>query len=166
MPHLDRTISRPRLAGLLAICLLLVGAVSAGFAQSAAAPVGAQSIAVLPAAGMAGVPVAQPLHMPKNAARAALIKRGEYLAVAGDCQYCHSVPGGTPFAGGNPLQTPFGAVYSPNITPDKADGIGNYTNAQFWNVLHRGIAPWHCTGALAARIPGLFVPRHAVAELQ
>jgi mono/diheme cytochrome c family protein len=98
-------------------------------------------IAVNPPAGMSGDPVAQPLNMPTDPTMAAKIARGQYLAVAGDCQYCHSIPGGPPFAGGQPVQTPFGDLFSPNITPDKNFGIGNYTDAQFWNVLHNGISP-------------------------
>ncbi|MGN6669134.1 MAG: cytochrome c, partial [Trinickia sp.] len=49
--------------------------------------------------------------------QAALIKRGEYLARAGDCIACHTVRGGQQFAGGLPMATPFGTLYTPNITP-------------------------------------------------
>lgn len=101
----------------------------------------ADKISDMPPPGMAGDMVAQPVSQPASPNQAALIARGKYLAVAGDCQYCHSTPGGAPYAGGVPLQTPFGDIFSPNITPDKATGIGNYTDAQFWNVLHNGIAP-------------------------
>ncbi len=132
------------------ILLLAAGIVSfgtlwlvSGVAQPVTPTTSPGNIAILPPAGMAGDPVAQPVKMPSNPAQAALIRRGEYLAVAGDCQYCHSLPGGTPYAGGVPLQTPFGAIFSPNITPDKTYGIGSYSNAQFWNVLHRGISPGH-----------------------
>jgi mono/diheme cytochrome c family protein len=99
------------------------------------------TISVNPPAGMSGDPIAQPVNMPSDPAASAKIARGEYLAVAGDCQYCHSVTGGLPFAGGQPVQTPFGDLFSPNITPDKKYGIGNYTDTQFWNVLHNGISP-------------------------
>ena len=60
------------------------------------------------------------------AARAddALIARGEYLARAGDCIACHTEPGGALFAGGRAMPTPFGTIYSSNITPDPATGIG------------------------------------------
>jgi mono/diheme cytochrome c family protein len=58
----------------------------------------------------------------------ALIKRGEYLATAGDCMACHSTEKGKPFAGGLPLQVPMlGTIYSSNITPDPQTGIGNWT---------------------------------------
>jgi mono/diheme cytochrome c family protein len=126
------------------LCALLAGvAVWRAQAQDAQGPVAASggTIAVQPPAGMAGDPVAQPVTTPADPKLAAQIARGEYLAVAGDCQYCHSIPGGAPYAGAQPVQTPFGNLFSPNITPDKTYGIGSYTDAQFWNVMHNGIAP-------------------------
>ncbi|MEZ8294441.1 c-type cytochrome [Vibrio splendidus] len=54
------------------------------------------------------------------------VERGEYLAYAGDCVACHSAEGGEPFAGGLPFVTPFGTVYSTNITPHTTEGIGTY----------------------------------------
>jgi alcohol dehydrogenase (quinone), cytochrome c subunit len=68
-----------------------------------------------------------------------LIVRGEYLARAGDCVACHTAAGGKPFAGGLAIATPIGTVYSSNITPDKANGIGNYTEAEFDQALRHGI---------------------------
>ncbi|GAD80179.1 c-type cytochrome [Vibrio ezurae] len=59
------------------------------------------------------------------------IKRGEYLAHAGDCVACHSAEGGEPFAGGLPFVTPFGTVYSTNITPHASEGIGEYSYEDF-----------------------------------
>ncbi len=72
-----------------------------------------------------------------GAARA--MDRGEYLARAGDCVACHSVPGGKAFAGGLKMGTPLGNIYSTNITPDKETGIGNYTLADFDAALRRGV---------------------------
>ncbi|HEX4112204.1 MAG TPA: cytochrome c [Stellaceae bacterium] len=66
--------------------------------------------------------------------------RGEYLARAGDCVSCHSVPGGKAFAGGLKMGTPLGNIYATNITPDKATGIGDYTLADFDRALRRGVA--------------------------
>src|ERR1700729_2642876 len=66
------------------------------------------------------------------------IERGRYLAVLGDCAACHTRPGGAPFAGGVALQTPFGTLVAPNITPDPDTGIGNMTNEEFLAVLHEG----------------------------
>ncbi|MCS0582862.1 cytochrome c [Massilia pinisoli] len=69
------------------------------------------------------------------------IARGAYLARAGDCMACHTARGGTPYAGARALATPFGTVYAPNITPDRATGIGTWTADDFWHALHNGIAP-------------------------
>jgi len=66
------------------------------------------------------------------------IERGRYLAVLSDCAACHTKPGGAPFAGGVALQTPFGILVAPNITPDPDTGIGNMTNDEFLAVLHEG----------------------------
>lgn len=71
-----------------------------------------------------------------------LIKRGEYLAKAGDCIACHTntPKKGPAFAGGLPMPTPFGTIYSPNITPDKETGIGNWTEDQFIRAMREGIS--------------------------
>jgi mono/diheme cytochrome c family protein len=74
-----------------------------------------------------------------HAAEDDLVKRGEYLAKAGDCIACHSAPQGKPFAGGLPLATPLGEIVSTNITPSKTSGIGNYTLDQFSAALRRGV---------------------------
>jgi mono/diheme cytochrome c family protein len=68
-----------------------------------------------------------------------LIRRGEYLAIAGDCVACHTAPGGEPFAGGLALPTPIGEIVATNITPSKLHGIGNYTLAQFSAALRLGV---------------------------
>ena len=67
------------------------------------------------------------------------VTRGAYLAKAADCMPCHTTIGGKPFAGGLKLDTPFGALYSPNITPDPDSGIGRWTYENFKNALHDGI---------------------------
>nr|WP_245616618.1 cytochrome c [Paraburkholderia acidipaludis] len=72
---------------------------------------------------------------------AALIARGAYLAKAGDCAACHNAADHTPFAGGMPLNSPFGSIYASNITPDPEHGIGRYMPAQFAAALQRGEAP-------------------------
>jgi len=72
-------------------------------------------------------------------AGAALIKRGEYLARAGDCVACHTADKGRPFAGGLPINTPFGTIYTPNITSDPDTGIGRWTDADFLRAMHEGI---------------------------
>ena len=68
-----------------------------------------------------------------------LIQRGEYLARAGDCVACHTAAGGKPFAGGSEMPTPFGAISVPNITPDIATGIGDWTDDEFYRAMHQGI---------------------------
>ncbi len=76
---------------------------------------------------------------PPDTSNADLIKRGEYLATAGDCIACHSAPNGKPMAGGLSLPTPLGPIISTNITPSKTNGIGNYTLAQFSDALRKGV---------------------------
>jgi len=70
---------------------------------------------------------------------AQLLKRGQYLSVAGDCVACHTAPHGKPFAGGLPLATPLGNIVSTNITPSTTQGIGNYTLEQFSDAVRKGI---------------------------
>ncbi|SDA60196.1 MULTISPECIES: cytochrome c [unclassified Janthinobacterium] len=70
---------------------------------------------------------------------AAAIERGRYLATAGDCIACHSVPGGKPMAGGLALATPLGDIVATNITPSKTHGIGNYTLKQFSDAVRHGV---------------------------
>lgn len=85
-------------------------------------------------------PATTPASKPEHSSH---IEHGEYLAKMGDCIACHTnVKGGTPaYAGGLPLATPFGTFYSPNITPDKKTGIGNWTEADFIRALKKGRDP-------------------------
>lgn len=69
----------------------------------------------------------------------ALVKQGQYLAAMGDCAACHTAPGGQDFAGGLAIASPIGTIYTTNITPDKTDGIGTWTEADFAKVLRKGI---------------------------
>jgi len=72
----------------------------------------------------------------------AQIERGRYLTAVGDCVACHSDPStGREFAGGRPIETPFGVVASPNITPDQQTGIGGWSAQDFDNALRRGKRP-------------------------
>ena len=66
-------------------------------------------------------------------------QRGQYMERLSDCMACHTQPGGTPFAGGREIGTPFGTLSSPNITPDKDTGIGGWTDDQFYRALHDGV---------------------------
>jgi mono/diheme cytochrome c family protein len=65
-------------------------------------------------------------------------ERGAYLAKLGNCAACHSARGGAAFAGGKAIHTPFGAVYTSNITPDPATGIGRWSQQAFYRALHEG----------------------------
>jgi mono/diheme cytochrome c family protein len=71
----------------------------------------------------------------------ALIAKGLYLARAGDCIACHTNPGGALFAGGFAMPTPFGTLYSSNITPDRETGIGTWNADQFYGTMHTGRFP-------------------------
>lgn len=75
----------------------------------------------------------------KGPSENAEVQRGHYLAVAGDCEQCHSTAHGEPYAGGLAVRTPIGSVYSTNITPSKSDGIGDYTLQQFSDAVRKGI---------------------------
>ncbi len=74
------------------------------------------------------------------AADASVIERGRYLARAGDCVACHTAEKGVSMAGGRALETPFGKLYSTNITPDRETGIGKYSLAQFDRAMRKGVA--------------------------
>ena len=65
-------------------------------------------------------------------------ERGAYLARVGNCMQCHTAPGGAPYAGGRGIETPFGVVYSSNLTADAETGLGRWTSAEFWRALHHG----------------------------
>jgi mono/diheme cytochrome c family protein len=69
---------------------------------------------------------------------AAQIEQGCYLALVGNCMACHTARGGAPLAGGRLIDTPFGGVYSSNLTPDPETGLGRWTAQDFWQALHRG----------------------------
>jgi mono/diheme cytochrome c family protein len=82
---------------------------------------------------------ANPTGVPAALAQASPVERGEYLAKAADCMVCHTTQGGQEYAGGLGFKLPFGTLYSTNITPDKDTGIGNYSDQDFLNAMHRGI---------------------------
>lgn len=72
------------------------------------------------------------------AVTAQLVSRGAYLARAGNCAACHTARGGAAYAGGRGIATPFGTVYSSNLTPDQRTGIGAWSAGDFWRALHNG----------------------------
>lgn len=64
--------------------------------------------------------------------------RGKYLARAGDCVACHTQPGAADYSGGKGIQTPFGVIYSSNLTPDNVSGLGSWSSDDFWQAMHHG----------------------------
>lgn len=99
------------------------------------------------ALGFAGGPSVQladykgpsPIGVPPELAGADLVQRGAYLTKAADCEVCHTTEGGQPFAGGRAIPTPFGVLYTPNITADPATGIGAWSDADFIRAVHKGV---------------------------
>lgn len=67
------------------------------------------------------------------------VRRGAELAAIGNCDVCHTVPGGKPFAGGRAVPTPFGTIFSTNITPDRDTGIGAWSEAAFQRAMRKGV---------------------------
>jgi mono/diheme cytochrome c family protein len=74
-----------------------------------------------------------------QAFKADLVKRGRDLAAIGNCNDCHTVRGGKAFAGGLPVPTPFGTIYSSNITPDPDTGIGRWSEEAFRRAMRSGV---------------------------
>ena len=87
------------------------------------------------------VVTSSPLQTSDNTSAEEQIEIGRYLALAGNCMGCHTVPDGEHFAGGTPISTDFGTLYGPNITPSTEHGIGAWTADDFWNAMHDGKAP-------------------------
>jgi mono/diheme cytochrome c family protein len=78
--------------------------------------------------------------VPAELRSADLVTRGKYLTEAADCEVCHTTAGGQPFAGGRAFPTPFGVLYSANITADRETGIGAWTDDDFLTATHKGLA--------------------------
>ena len=70
--------------------------------------------------------------------RLAMIERGAYLAKAGNCMGCHTARGREPWTGGRAIGTPFGTLYSSNLTPDPDTGLGRWSSTAFWRAMHNG----------------------------
>lgn len=96
--------------------------------------------AVSAAPAVTPAPIAAPAAPGAPDAADTLVTRGKYLADAGNCVSCHTPPGGALFAGGLGFTTPLGTIYSSNITPDNASGIGQWTAADLRRAMHQGIA--------------------------
>jgi mono/diheme cytochrome c family protein len=97
------------------------------------------AIALLPLTVAATVPVIAAQPDPQDFTQ---IEKGRYLATAADCSGCHTKPGSNkPFAGGRSIETPFGGILTPNITPDRQTGIGAWSDDEFDAALRKGIRP-------------------------
>ena len=106
------------------------------------------ALVVFALAGACALPLAScalrgaldPAPTPSQAAfDSAAVARGAELAALGDCGYCHTATGGRAYAGARRLETPFGAIYSTNITPDRDTGIGRYSEAAFRRAMREGV---------------------------
>ena len=119
------------LAGAAGLALMLCAGVALlpGGVQEAAA----QAVPTAPHDSKAGTPATASAAPQSDA-----VKRGQYLATAGDCIACHTAPEGKPFAGGYALATPFGKLLASNITSDQRTGIGSWTEAEFSRAVRQG----------------------------
>jgi len=118
----------PRVARRIAVSL----AVGAMFTLATLAP---NSPLVACAHAAEATPSAGPDTRPE------IVRRGEYLARAGDCVACHTAPRGKTFGGGLAMETPFGTFYTPNISSDKEYGIGKWTADEFFKMMRTGKSP-------------------------
>jgi mono/diheme cytochrome c family protein len=85
-------------------------------------------------------PALAPVDPPAPSAfEVALVQRGAALAAVGGCVSCHTAPGGTPYAGGFALETPFGTIHGTNITPERETGIGSWSEAAFVRAMREGV---------------------------
>jgi mono/diheme cytochrome c family protein len=89
---------------------------------------------------LAAVALAVPLLSHAAPTDDALVARGAYLAKVGDCVACHSAPKGKPFAGGLPMVTPMGKIFTTNITPEPDTGIGRWSEQDFEKALRQGVS--------------------------
>lgn len=94
-------------------------------------PAPANAAAVAATCGSAALPAAA-------APPPAEVARGAYLARAGNCLHCHTQRGGAEYAGGRAMETPYGTLYSSNLTPNAETGLGRWSADDFWQALHHG----------------------------
>jgi mono/diheme cytochrome c family protein len=125
-----RRLSTLRIALLTGFTVAVLGAAGLALSQMLALPAHPSS-AVTPQGLLSQ-------HFDDSAPNAAQVRRGQYLVAAGDCISCHLREGGEPFAGGLGLNTPFGVIYTSNITPDRDTGIGAWSSDQFYRAMHDG----------------------------
>ena len=90
---------------------------------------------------LGGRAVIAPVHYSPSALYTAeTIERGRQLAAVGDCVVCHTAPGGVANAGGRAMRTPFGTIYTTNLTPDPEHGIGQWSFSAFQRAMREGIS--------------------------
>ena len=98
-------------------------------------------LGILGFGALAWWPAIAPIDPPaRESFSPALVAKGEALAGAGFCAECHTAKGGEIYAGGYAMATPFGVIYSTNITPDPETGIGTWSEAAFARAMHEGVA--------------------------
>jgi mono/diheme cytochrome c family protein len=129
------TPARRRIAGFIVAIAIIVAAGATWYIHGP----GPMAFSGGPTVALADYKGANPTGVPASMANASLVERGEYLARAADCMVCHTAPGGKEYTGGFAFKLPFGTMYSTNITPDKDTGIGDYTDQQFLDAMHRGV---------------------------
>jgi mono/diheme cytochrome c family protein len=129
---------RPALR-IFAIVVIAIVAVAAGAGLWTVSGPGPLDFAGGHRVSLADYHAGDPTGVPADLARSSLVARGAYLARAADCMVCHTARGGQPYAGGYAFVLPFGIIYSTNITPDLATGIGAYTDAQFLAAVRKGV---------------------------
>jgi mono/diheme cytochrome c family protein len=114
----------------------LAFAAAAGLSAAAVGAAVSQTAPRVPEGHVATAP--QFLVAPLAAGASDQVRQGRDLVILGDCVACHTPGGRPPFSGGRAVNTPFGAIYSANLTSDPQTGIGNWTPDQFWRAMHEG----------------------------
>src|SRR5471030_388171 len=98
------------------------------------------AVVVVAGALLVWKPQIEPIEPAKTSAfNSALVTKGVELAAIGNCAVCHTKPGGKAYAGSRPVPTPFGTIYSSNITPDAETGIGRWSEAAFRRAMRSGV---------------------------
>jgi mono/diheme cytochrome c family protein len=127
---MSRSAQTCKVALMIGIGLAALSAASPALSQMAALP--AHPSAAITPLGLLSA------RIDEGTPNAAQLIRGQYLVALGDCMSCHVREGGEPFAGGLGLKTPFGVIYTSNITSDQKTGIGAWTSDQFYHAMHDG----------------------------